>query len=862
MRQTSRLLALTGPTIIAVDQLDGLFAQSTGSILRSGHSDEQGIRETLGPVAEGLLQLRESTARTLTVAACLPDTWTLIKTGAAGPVADRFREISILERIPSEEIAYAIVAKRFAVLYGEAGFQPPHPTWPVAPTAFTGIAGDYTPRLLMQFIEKHIGRCLGTDQIDVLEDFEAFVSGGGRDREPSAGPPVLATGLATGPTDAQRPLAALDTRYAELRECADVVAAIDPTSEDVVLPELLAAGLHAWVIESRVGGDAYVVNPATTRSPPVHATLRHIVDARSELDVRWAFRGLAATNALAVTNRVKSARTRAEPVAGRYPRRLIILRNEPWPNGPRSTESLAEFLQAGGEVRPISESDLRTFSALRTLLADDDVGLASWLTSRRPARGTTLLRETLKGEVPFADAATVSDRRADVGVDADRDEDHDAPQAALAAAPLAQGPRSPTISVGTEVGSGGEYPLDLVALREHTLVIGASGSGKSVVVRTMVEACALQGISSIVLDSNNDLARLGDRWPEIPATWGSDEIAAAARYHDATDVVVWTPGISEGRPLSLPSLPDLTAAPHGSDEQQEILNEAISILAPRAKLTGSTGRASKGEAVLRQALLHHAERQPTAATSLTAFIKQLANLPAAVLTIPGGQQIAADLAGLLEAARTNDPLFAGDGTPLDVGVLLRPKSGKRARVSVISLVGLGSDDQRQAFVNQLQLALMTWLRAHPERANALGGLYVMDEAQAFAPTAGRTACTNSTNTLAAQARKFGLGLVFATQAPRSLQTKIVNSCGTQFVGRLSGSASLAAARDLAQSRGSVMLDVGMLGTGAFYATRPGDAFTKVATRLCLSHHPQGPLTRSEVVTRAAASLASEVGSEA
>jgi hypothetical protein len=40
-------------------------------------------------------------------------------------------------------------------------------------------------------------------------------------------------------------------------------------------------------------------------------------------------------------------------------------------------------------------------------------------------------------------------------------------------------------------------------------------------------------------------------------------------------------------------------------------------------------------------------------------------------------------------------------------VLLTPSPGKRARVSVISFIGLMSDEEKQGFVNQLQTALFT-----------------------------------------------------------------------------------------------------------------------------------------------------------
>ncbi len=105
----------------------------------------------------------------------------------------------------------------------------------------------------------------------------------------------------------------------------------------------------------------------------------------------------------------------------------------------------------------------------------------------------------------------------------------------------------------------------------------------------------------------------------------------------------------------------------------------------------------------------------------------------------------------------NDPLFGGGGTAMDPGLLLTPAAGKRARVSVISMVGLGNDDVRQSFVNQLQMALFAWIKRNPAGDRPLGGLLIMDEAQNLAPSGAMTACTQSTLALASQARKYGLG---------------------------------------------------------------------------------------------------------
>jgi hypothetical protein len=845
----SCLLALTGPTVIAIDQLDGLFARTSTSTLHSGSNDDPAFRRVLGEIADGLLTLRQITRRTLTVITCLPDIWVLIKEHAAGPVPHRFRETYTLDRIPTGEVARAIVAKRFAERFAAIRFEPPYPTWPIAAEAFDRPV-MYTPRKLIQRVEAHITQCLRNDRVVALrnldagelEPFAAVAAASGHTRtEPGCAAPKADPAL----------FAEFDARFASLRGQKDIAGALDPATEDRVLSTWLAAGLRSWIIEAGVSEEVYKAVATAAPRPGVHATLRCILDPDYELDRRWSFRGIAATNAIAAMSRIKTANTVGAPTSGQCARRLILLRNTPWPSGRKTSEVVEAFLRGGGEVRTLSEPDLRTFAALEVLIAEDDERLPLWLADRRPAMGTTLLREVLGDEAPVEAPAepSTSPESAQPPVQVAQTLPAPPPAQTVLPPPEAQDTEIP---LGAAIADGTPYRVGLEALRKHTIVFAGSGSGKTVLVRRLIEECAIKGVSSIVLDPNNDLARLGEPWPRPPSAWGDQDAGKAAEYLAAADVVIWTPGVSGGRPLVLPSLPDISAAPEGSDEQRELVDEAVSILAPRARLSGASGKAAIGEAVLRQALLYHARNNPEDCTSLRAFIAQLSRLPETALSasISGGQKIAGDLAGLLEAARTNDPLFGGSGTPLDPGALLTPAPGRRARVSVISFVGLGSEEQRQAFVNQLQIALFGWIKAHPARERPLSGLYIMDEAQTFAPTSGKTACTDSTNRLVSQARKYGLGLVFATQAPRNLQTKIANNCATQFLGVLSGTANLEAAWDLARSKGSSIEDIGVLETGQFYAARPGEGFAKIRTPLCLTHHTSA-LTREEIVLRAA-----------
>jgi DNA helicase HerA-like ATPase len=113
-----------------------------------------------------------------------------------------------------------------------------------------------------------------------------------------------------------------------------------------------------------------------------------------------------------------------------------------------------------------------------------------------------------------------------------------------------------------------------------------------------------------------------------------------------------------------------------------------------------------------------------------------------------------------------------------------------------------------------------------------------------------TASTQSTLMLAAQARKYGLGLIFATQAPKSLHNRIPGNSATQLYGLLNSPVQIEAVRELAKAKGGDVPDISRLGAGEFYLATEGTAPRKIRTPLSLTHHPRSPLTTEEVLARA------------
>jgi hypothetical protein len=796
----SRVLALTGPSVVAFDQLDSLLDLRTTAV------DEQvdaEVADNLSLIASGLMQLRETTRRALSIVACLPDTWKMLKSVAANTVADRFTPAPILSTIMDPEVGRELVAKWLAPVYESLAFTPPHPTWPVAPSAFGSAKFSYTPRQLLRRIEEHAESCFYGEMRELTSFDEAATP------EPPAPIPE-------GPEPSY--LADLDRRFDQLCASADVESALRKETVDAVMPELLQAALKSWITE--VGNDdrSWETEPPPVGDRQVHASLRRLLDEERDVVQRWVFRAIAPQHGNGVLRKIREARSAAGIREGVRNRHLVLLHRGEQGWGGQKTVSVVDDLAKVGSPRfEITETDIRTFSALHELLKNQTYELLNWLVARKPASKSAFLREIL------STTATIE---------------------------VGQQDSRPPPAVQTDeiaLGVDGEIRLTLESLRKHAVVFAGSGAGKTVLLRRIIEECALRGVSAIVLDPNNDLARLGDPWPTAPEGWRPGDAASAAEYLANTEVVVWTPGRAGGRPLTFHPLPDFESVKDDEDEFTASVDASVAALVPHARLSGGTKVAIRGQAVLKEALTHYAR---WGGRSLAGFVDVLAELPDGVSKLNTATKTAADLAETLRAAMVNDPLLAGSGEPVDPGLLLTPSPGKRARVSVISFIGLPGEEQRQGFISQLQLEIFAWIKRNPAIDRPLGGLLVMDEAQTIAPSGTRTASTQSTILLASQARKYGLALLLATQAPKGLHNQVIGNATTQFFGRLNSPAQIAAANDMARAKGSTVGDISLLERGQFYVTGEAFGFRQMRAPLCLSYHPPAPLRLEEVLDRA------------
>lgn len=800
VRSIDRLVAVSDRVMVmALDQLDGLIAVA-------GKARAKGDFSELNVIANDLMDLAQLTERTIVILSCIGTSWALIRDEAIGAARYRFPDLVRLGNLPTAECGSELISSVLGREFARLGYTPKEPTWPVEAQAFAD-AHDYTARGLLELVTKHLKSCVAAGRVEPL--FKLAEAG---KLEVIEKP--------------RRGFKELDTRFFELKKAAKTPA-IDDVEIETALPPLLSAGLEAFLRENAERAPMKVENMPEA-NPGVNARLRIILDAEKEDEEHWCFKVLAQPHGRAQCSRLKAAVTKSG--LGEQ-RRLVVVRNTDWSGGKSTQAVLKAFEQRGGIVHALEVDDLRTLSALHTIFEEKPKELQDWLQARRPASGTRLL-----GHIKLPGAQVLVENyseKQESGGNEKRSRATDVPKG--------------HILIGHSPEDGALTSLPLVNLRRHVAVFAGSGSGKTVLLRRIIEECALAGVSSIVLDPNNDLARLGTQSPEPHPGWLDGDEARAERYAKEVEAVVWTPRLSGGRPLSFAPLAGLSQI-DDKDEFSIAVDCAVELLAPRARQSPTTAKGAQGRAVLKQAAFAYIK---SGHESLKGFFSYLSALPEGVSDLENAEKLAADMAQTLRAEAVNDPLFGDVGEALDPASLLKPSDGKRARVSIISLSGLPNQEQQQQFVSQLQLAVFTWIKKSPAGDRPLGGLFVMDEAQNFVPSGASTPSTGTTLALASQARKYGLGLIFATQAPKGLHNRVPGNCTTQVFGFLNASAQITAANELAATKGGRVTEISKLRPGQFYIAGDGLAFRRINTPFCLTHHPPSPLTQEEILRLAA-----------
>lgn len=856
------LLSLNSPIVLAFDQLDNIVREhnlaSQAVNLSTDLVDRQQISlSIIEGIAGGLMNLYDLCKRTLVVISCLENTWVALERRAAVPVEARYNAPLTLRPLNDQALALSLLEGRLAPAYAATNFVPPYPTWPIRPEALKAAVGLY-PREILRKCGEHVEHCLIKGQIEELASFD-----GARGSGSSVIRPVEDD---------------LTDRFERLRARFDTEEVLNVKAEakqDLLIETLC----DTLAVEVRLPPekDVEVIKAfATHRSfDPLHAQLRVIHRDQDERERSLGLRFLQSDHASAFQARLKAAMTASGIDKALDFRRLVLLRTRDVPAGPKTKVLIEKFESRGGIWIHPSKDDLATLGALSQLWRqiEDRPKLRAWIRQKAIIQNMEMLRSSIRwlyADIERALAepshsehagATGAPLKSGTSLGSIQTGDRSSPEssaardarlstmngkAAVKATPAATEAAIPLGRLHSGGAPGEEVAIPLKQLVNHTVVLAGSGSGKTVFLKRLIEEAAVQGVPSIVIDGANDLARLGDPWPEPSPSLGPADHDKSERYFLSAEVVVFTPGREAGRPLQfqpIPALADLRDTPDEYAIAKELTRTSL------VDMMNVSGRnATTKTALVDRALDLLAERGQQ---DLPALLAILEDPPSTLLEgYDRADRHVKELQDKLRAKMQMDRLLSGSGEALRPETLLGVGQTK-TRISVLNFIGIPDLDGQRTFLDQLARILFVWIKKNPSPGGTIRGLLVVDEAKDFVPSTRNVPCKESFRRLAAQARKYGLGLVFATQEPKSIDHSIISNSKTILFGKVNSPAAIAAAQEQLRDRGGHGSDIARLGTGVFYVYSEGfTAPKKIKTSLCLSHHPSTSLTEEDVLARA------------
>ena len=603
------------------------------------------------------------------------------------------------------------------------------------------------------------------------------------------------------------------------------------------------------------------------KTRPLHARLRLIFQNENEREEHFCVRALQLTNAKAYQARLKAAMTQSGIDRTLKFRRLTLVRTKPLPGGAETKKLTDKFLTVRGSLPPSDRGRTEDHPGRSQTENERRCQISSkWLKARKPISKLKLVRDIVPSDLLFPASTSEKHRRPSGNSGHERRDRNSCPwrrgrgqrpaaSRLIRRNKLRHTPATAQIPLGRRILAnkpGEPVGMPIKLLEKHTLVLAGAGSGKTVLLKRLIEESLMLGIPSIVIDCANDLATLDEQWELTTGRMArrrsseSRAIPPEERSHplDAGK------GSGESPVLRAPAGP--RALSHDEDELQTAVSMVVESLTP-VVATGHAQAAQHKRGILSKSLRYLAQH---GGGRLAELIELLGDLPPeAGLGVANEPKLAQQIADALKVAMETNPLLRSHGTAFDPAVLLGDgHPSDRVRISVINFIGLPGLEAQRYFLNQLAMTLFSWIKKNPDPGGRpLRGLLVIDEAKDFVPSQKASVCRESMVRLAAQARKYHLGLVFATQNPKDIDHRIVANCSTHFYGKVNSPAAIETVRELMQAKGGSGEDVPRLSRGQFYVHNADAdiAFPiKVLVPLCLSRHPSSPLDEASILVKA------------
>ncbi len=382
-----------------------------------------------------------------------------------------------------------------------------------------------------------------------------------------------------------------------------------------------------------------------------------------------------------------------------------------------------------------------------------------------------------------------------------------------------------TLVLGRTVLEKRQVSLPVSAFKRHFMALGGSGSGKTVMCKCVIEEAVRNNIPALIVDPQGDIASLAIRGDaeELAKHWTSLDVQED--FFSKARVAIFTPASNRGIPICVNPFKS-----PARDIPQEEAVQALDLTAD--SLAGFLGfdldgDAGKSARACLFTILDYAWKNDQRISN----VSQLAEL---VLKPP--KEIAATLNSLVakrepeEISRKLRFLTVGTsslmfqmGVQIDINIFLDQSDGK-VPVNIIYINTLTSENDKQFFLATLLKELYCWMLKNP--SNDVQMLFYVDEISPYIPPYPRNPPPKTAYTLLfKQARKYGVGLVAATQNITDIDYKALAQVNTWCLGRMMTTQDIARVQKIIQSidpvhSEAVLQKLPSLRTGEFLLLSP------------------------------------------
>jgi hypothetical protein len=323
------------------------------------------------------------------------------------------------------------------------------------------------------------------------------------------------------------------------------------------------------------------------------------------------------------------------------------------------------------------------------------------------------------------------------------------------------------------LNSGGRKTKEFLKLtpqdvRNHILLVGGSGSGKTHFARALLEEIILKGIPTIVLDSQGDLLWLTQ--PAGSSTPGKKKLRKLQKR-------IFTPNYSNGPPFVIAPV----LFPGRSEINLQLIRYWVRSILRTVGYDLRPGQTSPQEYQLTKVSEKiSSDAKDLALDSLFDGASKQALKWTTDKMAPIRPEDAWELVSRLGAllGGIDHPLYHGKG--FDVGRLT--KSGKGG-LWIIFSVHL-SIETRQLVLNWVCDSIYHWMMSGKSIKIGTRPRLIMfiDEAADYVTEANRLEHRESLFRLLNQGRKYGVGLILTVQTPRFLPPEVLNNCAIKMFG--------------------------------------------------------------------------------